>query len=387
MPPPPKPLAHLRVVEFAGLAPVPFVGMLLADFGARVVRIDRPVARGAFVAADVLGRGKRTLMIDLRDPAGAQAVLRLMEHADVVLDPFRPGVLESLSLGPQQLHAVNSRCVFARLTGFGQTGPMSKTAGHDINYVAISGLLAMLGRSGENPTLPGNLLADFAGGSLMCVIGILIALIDREKSGRGQVVDAAMIDGVAYLSTFLFKMQQLGLWSNPPGENMLDSGAHFYDTYKTKDGKFMAVGAIEPQFYRLLLKGLDLPVSEYANSQLDSSLWPEMKRKFAAIFCTKSQAEWTRIFDNTDACVTPVLDWKEAMDSAHYRARWGDTAAKASPMVSPVLSRTPGTVGEDSVGVRDDRCVLRQFGLSEEEISRTLELEALHADSKMPAKL
>ncbi|KAJ3232847.1 hypothetical protein HDU81_002648 [Chytriomyces hyalinus] len=360
------PLSNVSVVEFAGLAPVPFAGMILSDFGANMIRVDRLPGHGG-ISADVMGRGKKSVSINLRSKKGIELAKKLIAKADVVLDPFRPGVMESLGLGPEVIQQINPRCIFARLTGFGQTGELSKMAGHDINYIAVSGALSPLGRSGENPMPPANILGDFAGGGMLCVMGILMALIERNKSGMGQVIDSAMVDGAAYLSTFLVKMTQGGMWNNPRGTNMLDTGAHFYETYRTKDGRFMAVGAIEPQFYKALLKGLDLPIEQYANEQLDMDNWEPMKRKFAAIFATKTRDEWTSIFTGTDACVTPVQDWEEAMKSRHYQDRWGVEKSYElwTPPPAPILSRTPGRaavvdpeIGGDTRAILEGMCGL-----------------------------
>ncbi|KAI8619536.1 CoA-transferase family III domain-containing protein [Chytriomyces sp. MP71] len=369
----PRPLNGVRVIEFAGLAPVPFAGMILSDFGAEVVRIDRlPGQQGMHL--DVLGRGKKSVAINLRSTQGADLAKKLISSADVVLDPFRPGVLESLCLGPNEIASVNPRCVVARLTGFGQTGPLAKMAGHDINYIAISGALSLLGRDGEKPIAPANILGDFAGGGMMCVMGILLALLERENSGKGQVVDSSMVDGAAYLSTFAFKMMQQGMWNNPRGQNMLDTGAHFYETYATRDGKFMAVGAIEPQFYLQLLKGLNLPVDKYAPKQMDTDTWPDMKREFATIFAAKTRDEWTRIFHGTDACVTPVLDPHEVPKSNAYIQRWGVVQGHEwNPPPAPRLERTPGVTrserNEAEVGEHTVEILLRA-GLKMDEIEK-----------------
>ncbi|XP_072814902.1 alpha-methylacyl-CoA racemase isoform X2 [Vicugna pacos] len=243
-------LRGVSVLELAGLAPAPFCGMVLADFGAQVVRVDRP---GVLAEPSSLSRGKRSLVVDLKQPRGAAVLRRLCARADVVLEPFRHGVMEKLQLGPEILQRENPKLIYARLSGFGQSGRFSRVAGHDINYLALSGVLSKIGRSGENPYAPLNLLADFAGGGLMCALGITLALFERTHSGRGQVIDASMVEGTAYLGSFLWKA--LGLWSQPRGQNLLDGGAPFYTTYRTADGGFMAVGAIEPQFYELLIKG------------------------------------------------------------------------------------------------------------------------------------
>ncbi|ORY46841.1 alpha-methylacyl-CoA racemase [Rhizoclosmatium globosum] len=340
------PLSHIKVIEFAGLAPVPFAGMMLADWGANVIRIDRVGGGGI----DVLSRGKKSIAINLRSPQGVQLALRLIRSSRI------------LKLGPDEIFAINPRCIVARLTGYGQTGAYSKLAGHDINYIAVAGALAGLGRAGENPTPPANILGDFAGGGMFCVVGILMALLEREKSGKGQVVDAAMIDGAAYLSTFEVKMKQAGLWNAPRGQNMLDSGAPFYDTYKTKDGKYVSVGAIEPQFYKLLLRGLNLPVEEYASKQLDTDEWGSTKQLFSDIFQSKTRKEWETIFEGTDACVAPVLEWDEVLESRHFKDRCGEGFKfdDWNPAVAPRLSRTPALdvngrkgpeVGEHSVEV------------------------------------
>uniref|UniRef100_H2PFA9 Alpha-methylacyl-CoA racemase n=1 Tax=Pongo abelii TaxID=9601 RepID=H2PFA9_PONAB len=245
-------LQGISVVELSGLAPGPFCAMVLADFGARVVRVDRP---GSRYDVSRLGRGKRSLVLDLKQPRGAAVLRRLCERSDVLLEPFRRGVMEKLQLGPEILQRENPRLIYARLSGFGQSGSFSRLAGHDINYLALSGVLSKIGRSGENPYAPLNLLADFAGGGLMCALGIIMALFDRTRTGKGQVIDANMVEGAAYLSSFLWKTQKSSLWEAPRGQNMLDGGAPFYTTYRTADGEFMAVGAIEPQFYELLIKG------------------------------------------------------------------------------------------------------------------------------------
>ncbi|KAI8829884.1 CoA-transferase family III domain-containing protein [Chytriomyces cf. hyalinus JEL632] len=276
-----------------------------------------------------MGRGKKSVSINLRSKKGIELAKRLIAKADVVLDAFRPGVMESLGLGPDVIQGINPRRIFARLTGFGQTGELSRMAGHDINYIAVSGALSPLGRSGENPMPPANILGDFAGGGMLCVMGILMALIERNESGKGQVIDSALVDGAAYLSTFLVKMNQGGMWNNPRGTNMLDTGAHFYETYRTKDGRFMAV-------------------------------WERMKRKFAEIFATKTRDEWCSIFTGTDACVTPVLEWDEVMNSKHYQDRWAVTTYEQwTPPPAPILSRTPvrAAVGDPAIG-GDTRAIL-----------------------------
>ncbi|NXY17452.1 AMACR racemase, partial [Atrichornis clamosus] len=369
-------LSGVRVLELAGLAPAPLCGMILADFGARVVRVDRPP--GSASASDVQGRGKRSLALDLKRPQGAAVLRRLCGGADVLVEPFRHGVMEKLGLGPEVLLQENPRLIYARLTGFGQTGKYAKSAGHDINYLALSGVLSNLGRKDENPCAPINLLADFAGGGVMCAMGIVIALYERATSGRGQIIDASMVEGVAYLSSFLWKSKNLGLWSRPRGENLLDSGAPFYEIYRTSDGKFVAVGALEPQFYEQLIKGLGLDSDELP-PQMSSSDWPDMKKKFASIFAQKTQAEWCNIFDGTDACVTPVLSLDDVASHQHNKQRSSfikNDQGEISPRPAPRLSRTPGVASckrDPFIGEHTEE-ILVEYGFTKQEIAK------LHAD-------
>ncbi|XP_051498746.1 alpha-methylacyl-CoA racemase [Apus apus] len=369
-------LSGVRVLELAGLAPAPFCGMVLADCGARVVRVDRTPRAG--VAVDVQGRGKRSLALDIKRPQGAAALRRLCCQADVLIEPFRHGVMEKLGLGPEVLLQDNPRLIYARLTGFGQTGKYATSAGHDINFLALSGVLSKLGRKHENPYAPVNLLADFAGGGIMCTVGIVTALYERTRSGKGQVIDASMVEGVAYLSSFLWKSQNLGLWNRPRGENLLDSGAPFYETYKTSDGKFMAVGAIEAQFYKQLITGLGLD-SEKLPSQMSFSDWPEMKKKFASVFAQKTQAEWCSIFDGTDACVTPVLSFDDVASHQHNKQRssfFKNDQEEISPRPAPRLSRTPAVPSlkrDPFIGEHTEE-ILLEYGFTKEEITK------LHSD-------
>lgn len=364
-------LRGVLVVELAGLAPGPFCGMVLADFGAQVVRVDRP---GAFSDVSRLGRGKRSLAVDLKQPRGARVVRRLCARADVVLEPFRHGVMEKLQLGPQILQKENPKLIYARLSGFGQSGRFSMMAGHDINYLALSGVLSKLGRSGETPQAPLNLLADFGGGGLMCALGIVMALFERTRSGKGQVIDTSMVEGTAYLSSFLWKTQKTGLWEQPRGENLLDGGAPFYTVYRTADGEYMAIGALEPQFYQELIKGLGLKSDELP-SQMSMADWPEMKKKFADIFAKKTKAEWCQIFDGTDACVTPVLTFEEAAHHGHNKERGSfitDGEQGLSPRPAPLLSNTPAIPSskrDPFVGEHTEE-ILREFGFSQEEINQ-----------------
>jgi alpha-methylacyl-CoA racemase len=362
-------LQGIRVIEMAGLAPAPFCGLILADFGADVVRVDR-VGAGS---VDQLARGKRSVAVNLKSPEGVETVLRLAERADVLLEPYRPGVMERLGLGPDVACARNPRLVYARLTGFGQDGPYAGMAGHDINYIAISGALSLLGRKGEKPLPPVNLLGDFAGGGMLCALGVCLALLERGHSGRGQVVDAAMVDGAAYLSTFVYKFRNSGMWRDERGTNMLDTGAPFYDTYRTKDGQFMSVGAIESQFYAALLRGLGLEAVAMP-AQMDQGSWAATAARFADLFAQKTRDEWSAIFDGTDACVAPVLGLGEAHEHPHNRARGlliADHQDKREPAPAPRLSRTPGDGTRPLPGVGDHtRDVLGEFGFDRDEIDR-----------------
>lgn len=380
-------LAGVRVIELAGLAPAPFCGMILADFGAKVIRVDRTKTG---MSLDTQARGKRSVAINLKTPEGVSLLKKLCLQSDVVLEPYRKGVMEKLGLGPQELLKENPRLIYARLTGYGQSGSYASAAGHDINYLAMSGLLSRLGRSGEKPYAPLNLIADFAGGGLSCALGIVLALLERERSGRGQVIDASMVEGAAYVGSFAWKSQSIGMWDRPRGENMLDSGAPFYDTYQTSDGKYVAVGAIEPQFYTQLLKGLDLDPGSLP-PQMSFADWPELRRIFTERFASKSQEDWSQVFDGTDACVTPVLSFQQVSSHPHNQERNSfltDSNGEESPRPAPVLSRTPAEpslsadpfIGEHTVEV------LNEFGFKSEEIEQMMTHGVVEGDA-IKAKL
>eukprot|EP00057_Strongylocentrotus_purpuratus_P034272 XP_794568.1 PREDICTED: alpha-methylacyl-CoA racemase isoform X1 [Strongylocentrotus purpuratus] len=364
-------LAGLKVIEIAGLAPVPHAGMILADFGAQVIRVDRIMQMG--VISDTLSRGKLSVALNLKSPKGVEAFKRVSSNADVLIEPFRPGTMEKMGLGPSVLMKENPRLIYARLSGFGQEGPLKHIAGHDINYIATSGVLSLLGRAGEKPTFPINLLADFAGGGLMCSMGIMLSLFERTKSGLGQVIDANMVHGSAYVSSWLWMGRNMGLFSDDRGKNLLDTGAPFYETYRTLDGKYMAVGALEPQFYAKFLQGLGLSDDEDLPSQMSREDWPSMKQTFASIFATKTQAEWTHIFEKTDACTTPVLTRDEASEHPHNKSMGHflrNTKGGHEPAPAPLLSRTPGspsTMALPAVG-QDTLAVLVEAGYSKKEV-------------------
>ncbi|WP_281260798.1 CaiB/BaiF CoA transferase family protein [Paractinoplanes atraurantiacus] len=329
----------MRVVELAGLAPGPFGCMVLADLGADVVRVDRP--GGQFPPLGPLGRGRRTIELDLKTPDGVAELLRLAEHADVFVEGFRPGVAERLGFGPETLAEINDRLVYARMTGWGQDGPLAARAGHDIDYIAIAGALEPLGRAGERPHAPINLLGDFAGGGMLLAVGVLAALLERSRSGRGQVVDAAMVDGSALLMTFVHGMTAINQWGTTRGENLLDGGAPFYDTYETADGGFMAVGALEPPFYQALLDGLGLSSADLPH-QYDKSGWPALRARFASAFASKTRAEWSTVFAGSDACVAPVLSPFEAPNHPHNAERntFIEVDGIRQPAPAPRFSRT-----------------------------------------------
>ncbi|KAI9280410.1 CoA-transferase family III domain-containing protein [Sporodiniella umbellata] len=351
-----QPLRDIVVLEMAGLAPAPFAGMVLADFGAKVIRVDKTVSFNS----DILTRHKQSVALNLKDPKAVQILLKMCEKADVLLDPFRPGVMEALGLGPKAVFKVNPRLVYARLSGYGQTG--STSAGHDINYLAGSGVLDMLRKPGEAPVFPMNLLADFGGGALVCVVGILVALLERVHSQKGQVVDGNLTLGTAYMASFPFLMRKYGiLWDGESGTNTLDGGAHFYNTYQTKDNLFMAVGAIETQFYACLLEKLGLDKEEYLPRQHNKEEWLPMKQKFQEIFSKRTQEEWSAIFAGSDACVTPVLPPPENI-----------------PQPFPILSRTPALPAMDSdeptflePGEHTAK-ILKEFGIPSNEIQQLL---------------
>jgi alpha-methylacyl-CoA racemase len=341
------PLAGVRVLELEAIGPVPFCGMLLADMGAGVLLVDRPADPGlGFTLArrhDTLRRGRRSVMLDLKHPGAREAALQLADAADVLLEGFRPGVMERLGLGPDVLLARNPRLVYGRMTGYGQEGPLAARAGHDIDYIALAGALHAIGRAGEPPVPPLNLVGDFGGGGMLLAFGVACALAEVRASGRGQVVDAAMVDGASLLATMFSGMQAAGQWTDARGANALDSGAPWYDTYATRDGRFVAVGAIEPRFYAALLHGLGLDAAQLP-AQQDRAGWPALRERFAAAFATRTRDEWCAVFDGIDACVAPVLTFDEAAAHPQARARAAHVtlAGVVQPAPAPRLSRTPG---------------------------------------------
>jgi alpha-methylacyl-CoA racemase len=368
------PLTGLRVLELAGLAPAPFACTVLSDLGAEVLRIDRAaVVRppgGAARVSDPLTRGRRSVGVDLKHPDGAAAVLRLVERADVLVEGFRPGVCERLGLGPDVCLERNPRLVYARMTGYGQHGPMAERAGHDINYLALSGALEPLGPGDGPPLPPLNYVADFGGGGMLLAVGVLAALWERERSGRGQVVDASMVEGAALLSGIVHGLHAQGLWRRERGGNLFDGSAPWYRSYACADGKFVAVGALEPQFWAELVRRLDL-AEEALPDPHDPTAWPELTRRLESAFATRTRDEWAALLEGADACVTPVLSPFEAPEHPHNRARasFVDVDGHAQPAPAPRFSRTPGAVASGSpLPGEHTRTALAEWGLDPEEI-------------------
>ncbi len=368
------PLAGYRILEFAGIGPGPFCAMMLADMGAEIIRIDRASGRTRSIdvdaTLDIAARGRKSLAVDLKHPAAIAAVLRLCQDSHAILEGFRPGVMERLGLGPEPCLAANPKLVYGRMTGWGQDGPLAQTAGHDINYLAISGSLYMFGRAEERPSAPLNLVADMGGGGLMLAFGMTCAMLECQRSGKGQVVDAAMFEGAAVLANSIYAQMAMGWWKPQRGANLLDSGAHFYEVYATQDGRHVAVGCIEPQFYALLLKGLQLDPATLP-AQMDRAAWPAMKLRLAAIFAQRTMAEWTQIFDGTDACVSPVLSPEEAATHPHALARqsFTHTVGKLHPGPAPRFSRSGFTnLAPPPVTGQHSEQVLGEFGFSAGEV-------------------
>ncbi len=369
------PLEGVRIVELAGLGPAPFAGMMLADAGADIIRIDRsdratyPPMEGAHV--DLMNRGRRSVAVDLKHPDGVALVLDLVAGADGLMEGFRPGVAERLGIGPEECLARNARLVYGRMTGWGQDGPMATTAGHDIDYIALSGALGAIGRAGERPLPPLNLVGDFGGGGMLLAFGMLAAILSARTTGAGQVVDAAMVDGSAALMAMTYTLRSAGVWQDERGTNMLDTGAHFYEVYESADGGYFGVGAIEPQFYAELMGLLGLG-HEDLSTQLDRTTWPAMKERFAAIFATRTRAEWEDVFAGTDACAAPVLSPGEAPDHPHNQVRgtFTEVAGVVQPAPAPRFGSTPGAIRRPPPhpGQYGDDA-LADWGVSEQRVS------------------
>ncbi len=367
------PLAGVRVVEVAGIGPGPFCAMLLADLGAEVVRVDRASAAGSdpsSVRFDVLNRGRRSIAVDLKADAGAEVVLRLVEQADALLEGFRPGVAERLGIGPAPCLARNRRLVYGRMTGWGQEGPLAATAGHDITYAAVAGALAHIGRAGQLPTPPLNLVADFGGGGMLLALGLVAGLLHADRTGEGQVVDAAMVDGTALLMAPFFGASAIGFWSDERGTNLLDSGAPFYDVYECGDGAEIAVGAIEPQFFAALLEVLDLAPAALPE-QNDQARWPELRAALAWAFAGRPREEWLARAEGRDACLAPVLTMRQAADHPHLQARATIVERDGVPQPAPAprFSATPTRLDRPPAapGQHTDE-VLEAWGFAADEV-------------------
>jgi alpha-methylacyl-CoA racemase len=366
------PLAGLRVIEFAGIGPGPFAGMLLADMGAEVIVIERPAALRALGAGEAMNRGKRSICLDLKRPQALQAAQTLINSADALIEGYRPGVMERLGLGPQAFEHSNPRLVYGRVTGWGQTGPLAQAAGHDINYVALTGALSVASRAGVPPSLPATLLGDMAGGAMFLAFGIVCALMEAKSSGRGQVVDAAMVDGVSTLTALIHSLRGSGLWSEQPAQNFFLHTSPFYDSFECADGQYLTLGAIEPQFYRELLQRLGLGDVD-PQQQHDLQRWPALRERVARRIKSKTRDEWAALLEGSDACAAPVLSLAEAAQHPHNRARGNfvEIDGKLQPAASPRFSRTPGRAPQagPAPGVHTHE-LLQELGLSPQQIEQ-----------------
>ena len=381
------PLKGQTIIEIAGIGPGPFEAMLLADMGANVIRVERP-GGSMFTAThntklDFLNRNKRCISINLKNPDGVDTVLTMLEQADALVEGNRPGVMERLGLGPDICLTRNSALVYGRMTGWGQEGPMAREVGHDINYIALSGALHPIGRVGEKPAIPLNLVGDFGGGGLMLAYGMVCAMLEAKFSGEGQVVDAAMIDGAAALMASTFAANQVGFWSDERGTNLLDSGSHFYEVYETADGKFISLGSIEPQFYAALLEKLGDDAQHFEN-QFDMENWPAMKERMTAIIKCKTRDEWDEVFAGADVCYAPVLSMGEVRHHPHHQARgtFVDDGEVWQPAPSPRFSRTPGEIRSSAAEIGEHSLeILREFGFDDKQITAHVNSGAVHTNT------
>ena len=343
------PLSGIRIIEVAGIGPGPFCGLLLSDLGADVIRVDRAYeVNGGDPAeppSNVLNRGRRSIGVDLKKPEGVETVLRFVDSADALFEGFRPGVMERLGLSPEVCLARNPKLVYGRMTGWGQEGPYAQMAGHDINYIALAGALDSIGRRGQPPTPPLNLVGDFGGGGLVLAYGLVCGLLETQRSGKGQVIDSAMVDGAAILMTMFYGMHAAGTWSAERGMNRLDSGSHWYDAYETADGKYVAIGSVEDKFYEEMLRNTGAGGAELPDRQ-DPAYWPELKERMGAIFRSKTRDEWCTIMEGTDSCFAPVLSLEEAPDHPHnkFRDSFTEVAGIRQPAPTPRFERTPGAI-------------------------------------------
>ena len=371
------PLQGMRIIEFAGIGPGPYCGMLFADMGADVIVIDRLSGAGPASAATLpaeftlVNRGKRSVALDLKKPAAVDVVLRLLQDADGLIEGFRPGVMERLGLGPEICLAANARLVYGRMTGWGQSGPLAQAAGHDLNYIALSGALHFSGRADSPPTTPATLVGDICGGAMMLAVGMMAAIIGAQSSGRGQVVDAAVSDGSALATTLIYGLFRAGRWSLTPESNLLDGGSHWYDCYECADGHYVSVGALEPEFYAMLLERLGLAEDSEFDAQYDPKRWPELKQRFARIFRSRTREQWCELLEGSDVCFAPVLDFEEAPEHPHNRARGTFTSVDGVTQPAPAprfsetvseISAAPPNLGEHTEDV------LSGIGYSAEDI-------------------
>ena len=372
------PLTGIRVVEMAGIGPGPFTAMMLSDLGAEVIRIDRLSHKGIGHRANVLNRGRKSIAVDLKNPRGVETILRLIEQADVVLEGFRPGVMERLGLGPEKCLSVNPRLIFGRMTGWGQTGPLSQAAGHDINYISIAGALGAMGYADRPPAPPLNLVGDFGGGAMYLLTGILAALVERATSEQGQIIDAAMSDGTASLLSPFFGLMAMSMWTTDRFSNRLDGGAFYYGSYECSDGRYISIGSLEPQFYALLLEKAEITDPEF-QEQLDEAAWPAKREKLTQLFKTKTRQQWCDIMEGTDVCFAPVLDLKEAPNHPHNidRKTFVELDGVVQPAPAPRFSRTQGEIqGPAAMAGEHTREVLSAWNFSDQEIG---ELQAARA--------
>ena len=379
------PLSGYRVVEIAGIGPGPFAAMLLADLGAEVLRVERAQSvRGPAPdtpAADISLRGRRNIALDLKHPDGAATLLDLVGAADAIIEGFRPGVMERLGVGPDECLARNPKLVYGRMTGWGQDGPYAAWSGHDINYISLAGALAHYGRAGEAPVPPLNMVGDFGGGGMFLALGVVAALLEAQKSGRGQVVDTAMVDGTAVLMTMFWSMMQSGVFDEDNrGTNLLDTGAHFYDVYECADGKYISIGSIEPQFYAELMRLTGLADDEEFAGQMDKRRWPALKERIAKLFATRTQAEWCELMEHTDVCFAPVLTMSEAYDHPHNQARrtFVEIDGVRQPAPAPRFSRTPGEISRSPAHPgQHTKEVLADWGVAADRIDALVESGAV----------
>lgn len=373
------PLQGIKIIEMGAIGPGPFSGMLLADMGAEVIVVERYATSKEHRMPDCNRRGKKSIALNLKQAEGVEALLQLIEQTDVLFEGFRPGVMERLGLSPAVCMARNPRLIYGRMTGWGQEGPLAKAAGHDINYISLTGALFATGRAQDKPVPPLNLVGDYGGGGMFLVMGILAALIERQQSGKGQVVDAAMTDGSAVLMSIFNSLHAMGMWTPKRGVNLLDSGAHFYDTYETKDGKYVSIGALEPQFYAQLIEKAGLDPEVFSN-QMNQQEWPQLKEELSRVFKEKTQAEWCAIMEGSDVCFAPVLDFIEAQQHPHNVARgtYIEVDGLVQPAPAPRFSRTPSEVqfGPRAAGENTEE-ILQDWGFTADQVQALREGKAL----------